>query len=308
MQDLLNAAHNLPQCLDPAIFFGVPTVVQILARFNIVPIKKFRLSQLAMYKITDECHGEIAKHSKENLSTDEESARDLVDLYLSAAESRKKADKKTFLTENTLKGVATNVFAAGLDSTATMLIWFVLLLTKYQDVQKKLREEVINVIGTGRLPTLKDRDAMQYVHAVMQETHRFVSVAPMAMFHMVKEDAEYEGYFIPKNTYMISNLWGMHHDERIFPKPFEYQPERFINDAGEFVKSKYVTPYGIGKRVCPGEVLAQRELFLFVTQLVQRFELLPAEGTGTDSISTDGVYDGVGFFPPEFQTRFIPFD
>lgn len=104
MQDLLNAAHNLPQCLDPAIFFGVPTVVQILARFNIVPIKKFRLSQLAMYKITDECHGEIAKHSKENLSTDEESARDLVDLYLSAAESRKKADKKTFLTENTLKG------------------------------------------------------------------------------------------------------------------------------------------------------------------------------------------------------------
>lgn len=76
-------------------------------------------------------------------------------------------------------GVATNVFAAGLDSTATMLIWFVLLLTKYQDVQKKLREEVINVIGTGRLPTLKDRDTMQYVHAVMQETHRFVSVAPM---------------------------------------------------------------------------------------------------------------------------------
>lgn len=70
-----------------------------------------------------------------------------------------------------------------------------------------------------------------------------------AMFHMVKEDAEYEGYFIPKNTYMISNLWGMHHDERIFPKPFEYQPERFINDAGEFVKSKYVTPYGIGKQL-----------------------------------------------------------
>lgn len=78
-----------------------------------------------------------------------------------------------------LAGIASNLFAAGLDSTATMLIWFVLLLTKHQDVQKKLREEVDAVIGRDRLPTLKDRDSMHYVKALMQEAHRFVSVAPM---------------------------------------------------------------------------------------------------------------------------------
>lgn len=103
MQDLLDAAHNLPQCLDPFIFFGVPSIVQILARFNLFPIRKLRKSQLAMYKITEECQTEISKHDKGKM-IEESSARDLVDLYLSAAESRKNGTKKTFLTENSLKG------------------------------------------------------------------------------------------------------------------------------------------------------------------------------------------------------------
>lgn len=60
-----------------------------------------------------------------------------------------------------------------------------------------------------------------------------------------------------------------------------------------------------GKRICPGEVLAQRELFLFVTQLVQTFDMQPAEGVIAKSMNSDGVYDGVGFFPPEFEARFL---
>lgn len=101
MDNYTDAAHNLAQCLDPFIFFGVPSVFQILGRFNIIPIKKLRMSQLALDKISTECHGEIAAHQKVKTV---DGSRDFVDVFLEEVDSKKEEKTKTFLTENTLKG------------------------------------------------------------------------------------------------------------------------------------------------------------------------------------------------------------
>jgi len=35
----------------------------------------------------------------------------------------------------------------------------------------------------------------------------------------VTEDDWYEGYFIPKNTIIMMNIWAMHYDPEYFPEP-----------------------------------------------------------------------------------------
>ncbi|XP_071837724.1 cytochrome P450 2F2-like [Apostichopus japonicus] len=310
LAELLEAAHTAPQVINPSYYFLIPTFVHYLGRFNFIPMKSIRMVQLAFEKLSGFSDVEISKHLMNNNSTlnpDEEQAhRHFADIFLSTADGKKSKGEQTYMTVNSLKGVVANLFLGGLDSTATLLTWFILLLVKYQDVQKKAREEVNVIIGRERSPTLTDRDQMSYVNAFIQETHRFVSAAPLGSYHLVSEDTEYDGYFIPKGTHVAQNLWAIHHDEANFKDPFVFNPERFIDDEGAFTKSRLVVPYGTGKRICPGEVLAQRELFLFVATLLQKFDLQPPEGVSPDSISVEGVYNGAGIFVPDFKVRFMP--
>ena len=74
----------------------------------------------------------------------------------------------------------------------------------------------------------------------------------------------------------------MHHDEKFWGDPYEFRPERFLDEdknlvAADHPNRKHLMPFGAGTRVCLGESLAIARLFLWITKLMQRFEVVPAE-------------------------------
>ncbi|CAB1334786.1 unnamed protein product [Coregonus sp. 'balchen'] len=73
------------------------------------------------------------------------------------------------------------------------------------------------------------------------------------------------GYFITKNTVIIPNLFGAHHD-----------PARFLEGGG--ASTRALLPFGGGARLCLGEAVAKMELFLFTAYLLRDFQFVPAEG------------------------------
>ena len=90
-------------------------------------------------------------------------------------------------------------------------------------------------------------------------------------------------------------------DEENFEDPETFKPERFINEAtGQFVKSEKLIQFGAGKRRCPGQLLATSEIFLFLTNLVQSFEMRAA---GPVDFST---VPGFIFSPVPFEVSFRP--
>ena len=59
-------------------------------------------------------------------------------------------------------------------------------------------------------------------------------------------------------------------DEKHFPNPEEFKPERFIEN-GKFMttRPKAYIPFGVGRRVCLGEKLAIADLFLVLVRFIQ---------------------------------------
>ena len=93
------------------------------------------------------------------------------------------------------------------------------------------------------------------------------SIVP-TVAHLTKEDVEIDGYLIPKDTIVFSNLMRIHYDERYWEDPSAFNPERFYDKEAKKCK-KYINlvPFGIGKRFCLGQPLAEKELFLFMILL-----------------------------------------
>lgn len=73
-------------------------------------------------------------------------------------------------------------------------------------------------------------------------------------------------------------LYSLFQDKEHWGDPEVFRPERFLDADGKFVKDEWMIPFGMGKRMCLGEVLARSVVFLFFTSIVQEFWLSVPEG------------------------------
>src|SRR5690348_15263798 len=101
---------------------------------------------------------------------------------------------------------------------------------------------------------------MPYTRAVMQETLRIASSSPFSNFQATTVDVDFHGYRIPKNTAIIGNLYGIHHDENLWVEPEVFRPELFLETENSTPASPLI-PFSIGLRTCIGQAFARNELF-----------------------------------------------
>ena len=77
----------------------------------------------------------------------------------------------------------------------------------FPECQRKAQAELDSVTGGDRLPTFEDRPHLPYLNALLKETMRWHTVAPIAAPHCTVTDDEYNGYHIPAGTNVIPNVW-----------------------------------------------------------------------------------------------------
>ena len=143
-----------------------------------------------------------------------------------------------------------DLFIANIESVASTLDWLLAYMAQYPSVQKKLQEEIDQVVGNSRLPSLQDRPVMPYANAVMHELLRISSVTPLGVQHKTMKDLDFQGYRIPKDTMVLANLYAVHHDPTVYKNPGVFCPERFLGKEGKILKSEAFLPFSTGKRGC----------------------------------------------------------
>jgi len=134
---------------------------------------------------------------------------------------------------------------AGTETTATTIKWAVLYFLHYPYVQVKMRNELDDVVGLSRPPSLTDRCNLPYCEAVITEVLRCGNIAPLSQ-HACSKDVLFNGLTILKGTMIIVNLGSILSDPDIFENAEKFYPERFIDENGKFSGYEKVVPFSIG--------------------------------------------------------------
>ncbi|KAJ8046644.1 Cytochrome P450 2U1 [Holothuria leucospilota] len=210
---------------------------------------------------------EIKSH---RATLDPANPRDFIDMYLMRIEGN---DPDDLFNDERAWFTIKDVFSASSNPSAAALQWMIALVCRHQEMQEKIYEEIQTVIGNERLPAFSDLQKMPFTHAFMMEVIRYRSVAPFGTREVFR-DVVIDGYNIPKGSRVFLNYWAAERDPEKWDNPEEFIPERFLNaDGTDVIKKKFNIPLGIGHRDCMGQTLANMEMFLFGTNLIQKFHL-----------------------------------
>jgi cytochrome P450 len=164
---------------------------------------------------------------------------------------------------------------AGHETTATSLTFTLHLLGHHPDVQKRLHDEIDEVLG-GRAPTLEDVRALEYTTMVIKEAMRLYPAAPSVARVPVRDDL-FEGYRIPAGAAVLANQWVTQRHPKHWDAPERFNPERFTPER-EKARHRYAYfPFGGGPRACIGQYFSMLEAVVIVAMLMQSFSVSSAD-------------------------------
>ncbi|TVY29831.1 Cytochrome P450 monooxygenase, partial [Lachnellula hyalina] len=200
---------------------------------------------------------------------------------------------KLNLTRDEINFICGVLLEGGSDTSSSVIIAFIHAMIKYPNVQKKAQAEIDQIVGQSRSPLWSDYARLPYIAMIVKETMRWRPVVPLGFPHASSEDDMVNGMSIPKNSTIILNVWGLHHDPVLVPDPDTFNPSRFATRtllAPEYASSADYENrdhygYGSGRRICPGIHLAERNLWLAMAKLLWAFSIKAKEGA--EPIDTD---------------------
>jgi cytochrome P450 len=163
------------------------------------------------------------------------------------------------------------LFGAGHETTSRTLTWTWYLLSQHPEIEAQFHQELQTVLG-GRAPTLEDLPHLTLTEQILKESMRLYPPAWVTT-RQASQDTTLGGERIPKNSIVIVNIWGVHHNPNFYPDPWGFHPERFTPDFEKSLPKSAYIPFGNGPRVCIGNAFAMMEAKIALAVLGQRFSL-----------------------------------
>ncbi|KAG2144723.1 cytochrome P450 [Suillus bovinus] len=189
------------------------------------------------------------------------------------------------LTEVETAFLSAAFFGAGSDTTTLAMCIVLLAAACFPEEQGKVQAELDAVIGSHRAPTFADQQSLVRLRAFISEALRWRPVAPNGVPHRTTKDVIWENYCIPAGTTVFGNTWSICRDPEVFPEPDAFKPRRWINDQGCLKDDLTNFLFGFGRRVCPGQHVANRSVFISTALILWAFQLTldptqPLDDTG----------------------------
>ncbi|KAK7324495.1 hypothetical protein VNO77_28076 [Canavalia gladiata] len=172
-----------------------------------------------------------------------------------------------------IKHLFLDLIVAGTDTTSYTLERAMIELIQNPNAMWKVKTELAETIGIGNPIMESDIPKLPYLQAIIKETLRLHPSAPLLLPRKAKIDVEIKGYIIPEGAQVLINEWAIGRDPHVWDNPNSFSPERFLGSEIE-VKGRYshFTPFGGGRRICPGLPLAMRLLHLMLGSLINTFD------------------------------------
>ncbi|KAJ0177501.1 hypothetical protein K1T71_007510 [Dendrolimus kikuchii] len=176
---------------------------------------------------------------------------------------------------------------AGFDTVSTTMAFMLHELAVNPDVQERLYREIIdNEECNGGKFDYNSVQHMKYLDMVVSESMRLWPAAAFTNRKCVKPynmgkayDGASRDCIIPVGANIVLPIWFTHHNPDYFPEPSRFDPERFSDENKHSINPFSYQPFGMGPRNCIGSRFALCEMKVMTYQLLQHFEVSPAEKT-----------------------------
>lgn len=167
------------------------------------------------------------------------------------------------------------MFTAGTDTTTSTLEWAMTELLRNPSSLQKVQSELRSVVGGAGKKLEEDHlEQLPFLKAVIKETLRLHPPLPFLVPHMAMDSCNMLGYYIPKETQILVNVWAIGRDPKTWKDPLKFKPERFLDPNMADFKGHHFEfiPFGSGRRMCPALPLASRLLPLALGSVLHSFD------------------------------------
>lgn len=156
-----------------------------------------------------------------------------------------------------------------------------LLLAVNPEKQAILRQEILTAVTeNGRVMpfTIENMKNLPYLRACIKEALRIYPIVA-GNFRTTGMDITLSGYQVPKGTRCIMNSNLLLSEERYYPRPKEFLPERWLRGTeakglvGENLSPFIYLPFGFGPRTCVGKRIVDLEVELTIANLLRHFQI-----------------------------------
>ncbi|XP_055638966.1 cytochrome P450 4d2-like [Toxorhynchites rutilus septentrionalis] len=179
----------------------------------------------------------------------------------------------------------------GHDTTTSGIAFTIYQLALNQDIQTRVHEEIVSLLGADRLNTdltVSLLSEFRYLESVIKEAMRLFPPVPLIGRCLV-EDMEMNGTIVKAGQDFLVPIYVIHRNPEIYPDPERFDPERF-SDTAESKRGPYdYIPFSIGSRNCIGQRYAMLEMKTTLIKLIANFKILPGESLGQLRVKTDLV-------------------
>jgi len=259
-----------------AIARAVNTLVEDLGyRFEVpfyppprVPTPRNRRLRAALRTVDRAVYGIIAERRRGGGDED-----DLLALLMSARDE----ETGEGMGDRQLRDEVITLFLAGHETTANALSWAFYLLATHPDAERRLRDELDEVLGTDggrRVPTLEDLPRLAYTKMVVDETLRLYPPAWITNRQAIAGD-EVLGHRIPTGDFVMLSPYVLHRHPDYWTNSDAFDPERFAPGRADGRPRFAYFPFGSGPRQCIGQGMALVEAQLVLATVLGRCRLRP---------------------------------
>lgn len=212
--------------------------------------------------------------------------------------------------------VVGTMFEAGAGTTSAAMMSFTLAMAIHPTWFKMLQAEV-DTISQDCQPCLDDVPRLPTLRACVKEVLRWRPVTAGGLPHTCTKDDIYDGYFVPAGTVVHPNQWAIHRDPELYPNPEAYHPQRWLDPSfptyreplSEYPNLHNYSNFGFGRRICPGQNIAERNLYLLAARMAWALDLSRAKDEDGKEIIPSWYDYTAGFnsqpntFPFEVKVR-----